>query len=183
MGQRAVVLVLADICNDRTRRQPLHMNVSERLCEELDITPGTLGNILSSLAAAGFEFRVAVGEDKWGRPMFARRGRAVDYQFPVVPPRTQIAPSVDGAKAVDNPEIAPSVDGPNGVKVHGTMALVEPLVHPSMVNGPSVDGPQTTVTPTNQKMTPSRVGDPNADNLRQDKRQGRKLAKTGEFTT
>jgi hypothetical protein len=171
MAQRAVVLILADICNDRTRRQPQHLDVSERLLEELDVPPGTLRNILTSLAEAGFEFRVPVGKDKRGRPMFAHRGRAVDYQFPEIPPRAPKGASGGAPIAVDNPEKGAPIDAPLRSEGARRGAPSVGKVHAGVRNGARRRAPQTTETPNDQKMTPGRVGDPIADKLPADRDQ------------
>lgn len=174
MGQRALVLILADICNDRTRRPPARMDVSPQLLEELGITPGGLRNILTSLAADGFEFRVAAGKDKRGLPVFAHRGHAVDYQFPEIPPRASEGALNDAPLPVDNPsETATegaSVSAPSDSKAHPSMDLSSGKAHPSMLKGASVDAPLTTMTPSS-KDDARRVGDPIADKLGQDQRQ------------
>lgn len=173
MGQRALVLVLADICNDRTRQPPERMDVSPRLLEELDITPGALRNILTRLAAAGFEFRAAVGKDKRGMPVFAHKGHAVDYQFPAIPPRTPKGPSVDGPKALEGASVdAPLKPEPDaeGASVSAPSA---PKAHPSMRKGASVSAPLTTVTPKSKEDAPAA-----APQLAQD--QGQDQSRVGD---
>jgi hypothetical protein len=142
-GERAVALVLADICNDRTRTPPDRYNASAALCEELDITPGTLGNILAKLAARGFELRVPIGGDRNGRPLYAVKGHAVAYRFPVLPPRGSDGPLLDGASAPGSVDNLPSAspDGPLGDGASGAM------VHPGVAYGPSPSGPLTPMTP------------------------------------
>jgi hypothetical protein len=144
LGERAVALVLADICNDRTRQSPAGVNAGRCVCEELAITPGTLGNILAKLAGRGFELRVPIGNDRRGRPLFAVKGHAVDYMFPLLLPRGCDGPPVDGACAagpVDNPPDGP----PNGPLTDGALL---PMVHSGVAYGPSTDGPLTPETQT-----------------------------------
>jgi hypothetical protein len=143
-GERCVALILADVCNDRTRRPPAGLNPSEILCEELSITPGTLGNILASLARKGCEFRVPFGRDKHGRPVYAAKGHAVEYAFPMITPRDAKGPLLggpNGSGLVETPPAAsfqgPFSDGPSLPKVHSPVA-----------KGPPVSGPHTPITPS-----------------------------------
>lgn len=106
-GEQAVALVIADICMDVTRRPPANMNASARVCEDLDMPPGTLGNMLAKLAGRGLELRVPISM-KNGRPLFAAKGHSVDFLFPELPPRDSRAPRIDGPLSA----IAPRIDGP-----------------------------------------------------------------------
>lgn len=175
MGQRALVLILADICNDRTRRPPARMDVSPQLLEELGgITPGGLRNILTSLAADGLEFRVAVGKDKRGLPVFAHRGHAVDYQFPEMPPRIPKGALTDAPLSPSAPSEGASVDAPSeseGASVDGPLG---PKAHPSMLKGASVDAPLTTVTPQSKEDAPAAAAQL-AQDQSQDQGQNRRV--------
>lgn len=145
-AQRNVVLLLADICNDHTRRPPKHMDVSRQLCKEAKLTMGSLGNILSRLAADGYEFRVVAGKDKQGNAVFAHKGHAVDYQFPYMRPHAPEGPSTDGPNPVDNPPEGPSTNGP--LTAEGPSGS-----GPNKPKGPLANGqrsiPQWTPNPTN----------------------------------
>lgn len=88
-GERVVALILADVCNDRTRDGFI---TNEQLCEESGLKPGSLRSILSRLGEHGFEMRVPLSVGKDGRPVYAtsgrgRGGRAVSYRCPILPPR------------------------------------------------------------------------------------------------
>jgi hypothetical protein len=106
-GERVVAMILADVCNDRTRRGYIS---NEQLCEESGLEPGSLRSILARLGRHGFELRVPLSTGKDGRPVYAtsgrgRGGRAVTYECPILVPREAkdaiLIPSFDG-EAVDN---------------------------------------------------------------------------------
>jgi hypothetical protein len=107
-AERVVALILADICNDRTRTGFI---TNKQLCEESGLKPGSLRNILARLGDRGFEMRVELSEGRDGRPVYAtsgrgRGGRAVDYRCPLLPPREAKGafPGAPlGGAAVDNP--------------------------------------------------------------------------------
>jgi hypothetical protein len=131
-GEQAVALIIADICNDITRKPPRNMNAGASVCADMGITLGSLGNILAKLAARGLELRVPIGTDKRGRRVYAANRHAVDYLFPVLPPRATKAPLTDGPFANEGP----SSDGP-----------MEP-------EGPSLDGQRSIAGWTPTPMTP-----------------------------
>jgi hypothetical protein len=181
-GEQAVALIIADICMDATRRPPQNMNAASRVCEDLGITAGTLGNILAKLAARGLELRVPIGKDKRGRLVYAARRHAVDYLFPLLPPRDSKAPLTDGALGAEPEPKGPRTDGPltlEGPRTDGPLTLEGPRTDgASESNGPSLDGQRSTpgwtptpMTPIDQKMTPGRIGDPIADELPEDQGQ------------
>ena len=152
-GEQTVVLVLADICMDKTRKPPQGMDASKRVCEDLGISRGTLGNILARLASRGLEIRVPIGKDKRGRLMYAAKGHAVDYEFPILAPRAAKGPRSDGAlepEPVDNqPETTskgPRSDGALGSKVHALAS-----------KGPLLRGPLPPETPTTKDDPESRL--------------------------
>ncbi len=95
-AELVVALMIADDANEDTRRswiaQPL-------LCQRARLTVRGLRGALARLAATGFEFRVAHGYGRDGRPVFAARRHAVDYLVPdMLKGDTGLSP-----KPVDNP--------------------------------------------------------------------------------
>lgn len=133
-GERVVALLLADMCNDRTRRPPPGMNVTGQLLLETGAAAGTLGNILASLARKGCEVRRSIGTDKHGQPVYAAKGHALDYEFPLLAPR--------GAEG-------PLWSGPSSAKVHSPVEQT--------AKGPLLDGP---LTPELHKPDPRPKGEP-----------------------
>jgi hypothetical protein len=125
-GEQAVALIIADICMDTTRRPPANMNASARVCEDLGMPSGTLGNMLARLAARGLELRVPIGKDKNGRLVFAAKGHAVDFLFPALPPRESKGPRIDGALSAKGPRIDGPLDS-EGPRISGPLSAKGPL--------------------------------------------------------
>ena len=173
-GEQSVALIIADICMDTTRKPPKNMNAGARVCEDLGITAGSLGNILAKLAARGLELRVPIGEDKRGRLVYAAKGHAVDYLFPVLSPRSAKGPLADGplvAEPADNrPEAyskAPSSDGP--------LAGDGPLLDGALeFKGPSLSVQRSIAGWTPTPMTPKSKEDTRAAAARLAKDQDQK---------
>jgi hypothetical protein len=86
-AERLVALLLADICNDRTRKPAPGYQVTAALLAESGLKESALSHVLGSLAAKGCELRVPISTDKRGRPVYAAKGHSVDYRFPMLPPR------------------------------------------------------------------------------------------------
>lgn len=94
---RLVALVIADEASDETRRtigyqiegywRPHGKGWRDGLTEHTGLRPDGVTKALRRLAAAGYDMRVPVGQDQAGRPVFAYRGHATDYQVPPLPPR------------------------------------------------------------------------------------------------
>lgn len=143
-GEQAVALVLADICMDETGKPPQNMDASKRVCEDLGISRGTLGNILARLAAKGLELRVPIGKDKHGRSVYAAKGHSVDYRFPLLSPRDAKGPLSDGPLASGPVDNRPG-SAPKGPSARGPMT---PKVHAPARKGPLPSGPLPPGTPT-----------------------------------
>jgi hypothetical protein len=162
--EQAVALVIADICMDTTRRPPRNMNAGARVCEDLGITPGTLGNILAKLSVRGLELRVPVTDrngkpvtDKRGRLLFATKRHAVDYLFPELTSRDSKGPSNDGPLELETGSKAPLADGPleaDGPLADGPLSIEGPWADgPLGLKGPLLDGPlhPRTLTPNSKE--------------------------------
>lgn len=145
-GERLVALIIADSCYDRTQTGRISL---DQLCHETGYTANSVSSILLKLSRRGYEMRVEKGTGKDGRPVFATRGHATDFQVPILPPRPKAlsgpglsgmeGPAVAGAFFEKGPAVAgqgPAVAGPIGQK------------------GPAVAGPLpqelTPYYPTNQ---------------------------------
>ena len=157
--EQAVALELADICMDATRRPPQNMNAGARVCEDLGIPIGTLGNILAKMAAHGLELRVPIGKDKHGRLVYAAKGHAVDYLFPVLPPRAAKGPLNDGplmSEPVDNP----LESGTKGPLNDGPLEGIAPLNDGAIeLKGPRFEAQRSTESWTPTPMTPNSKDD------------------------
>ena len=108
-GELVVALMIADDASDSTRQSWLAL---PELCFRARLKESSVRAALRKLAARGFEFRVAHGTGKDGRPVFAARGHAVDYIVPdILKAASALAPL-----PVDNPlegvtALAPLGDG------------------------------------------------------------------------
>jgi hypothetical protein len=78
-GELVVALIIADDANDATRVSWMSLPL---LCARTRLKPSSVRAALAKLAARGYEFRVAHGFGKDGRPVFAAKGHAVDYVVP-----------------------------------------------------------------------------------------------------
>lgn len=82
---RAVLAVIADDANERTRISRIPMDL---LMHRSGVTTrDALKKTFQRLARAGYEIRIPVGTDTLGRPIYAARGRATQYRIPVFPER------------------------------------------------------------------------------------------------
>jgi len=82
---RAVLAVIADDANERTRISRIPMDL---LMHRSGVaTRDALKKVFQRLARAGYEIRIPVGTDTLGRPIYAMRGRATQYRIPVFPER------------------------------------------------------------------------------------------------
>lgn len=138
-GERLVALIIADACNDRTHSGYIAI---EQLCEETGYTPKALSDVLRRLSRHGYEMRVAHGNGKDGRPVFAARGHATEFRAPIIPPRTK-ARSGPALSPVDNPSESPRHDGTITQKGPVLTAKAPVLTGDS----PGPDRPPTPITP------------------------------------
>jgi hypothetical protein len=182
--EQAVALELADICMDATRRPPQNMNAGARVCEDLGIPMGSLGNILAKMAARGLEVRVPIGKDKNGRLVYAAKGHALDFLFPSLPPRAIKGPLNDGPLMPEPVDNAPDT-GHKGPLNDGPLAVKGPLNDGAIeLKGPRFEAQRSTESWTPTPVTPKskedarRVGDPIADKLPEDQGQERSVAKS-----
>lgn len=78
-GMLVTALMIADAANDKTRiaiiTQPL-------LCARTRLGITGFRSALHRLSKDGYEFRIARGKDRNGRPVYTGRGYEVDYQVP-----------------------------------------------------------------------------------------------------
>ena len=164
-GEQSVALIIADICMDTTRKPPKNMNAGARVCEDLRALPRVAWqrhHQQSWSARLIFELRVPISEDKRGRLVYAAKGHAVDYLFPVLPPRSAKGPLADGplvAEPADNRHEAyseaPSTDGP----LAGDGPLLDGALNSK---GPSVDAQRSIGGWTPTPMTPKSKEDTRA---------------------
>src|SRR5690554_1312389 len=81
---RAVLAVIADDANERTRISRIPMDL---LMHRSGVGRDALKKVFQRLARAGYEIRIPVGTDTLGRPIYAMRRRATQYRIPVFPER------------------------------------------------------------------------------------------------
>jgi hypothetical protein len=84
MGERMVALAVADLAHDRTRiaHQENAMAIVTVRCGYT--MTKTTGKTLAKLGARGIELRRQITTDKLGRPVFAVRGREVEFYVPTL---------------------------------------------------------------------------------------------------
>jgi hypothetical protein len=78
-GMLVVAWIIADDANDQTRRSFI---TTGELCHLARMSERGVRKALEKLAENGFEFRVALSKGKDGRPVFATRWKAPEYQVP-----------------------------------------------------------------------------------------------------
>ncbi|KPC86995.1 hypothetical protein ADL27_44645, partial [Streptomyces sp. NRRL F-6602] len=78
--QRAVALEIADDANESTRRSMAPLEDLVRWTGAKDAA--VVRNALKRLAAAGWEFRVPIGQGKDGRVLYAVPGRRMTFVVP-----------------------------------------------------------------------------------------------------
>jgi hypothetical protein len=95
MAERTVLFIIAERAHKVSRRMVWHrgdrddngrkITLTETICMRAGLKPRGLNEVLQRLASRGLEVRIEVGKDSLGRPVFARRGHAVDYHVPELP--------------------------------------------------------------------------------------------------
>lgn len=100
IAERVVLMLIAERCDKKTRRMLWHrgdrredgtkITLTETLCERSGLKPRGLNEVFQRLAARGIEVRVEIDVDSLGRPVFARRGHAVDYHLPRLPASVEL---------------------------------------------------------------------------------------------
>jgi hypothetical protein len=98
-GELVVALMIADDARDESRRSWIPL---ELLCYRTRLRPSTVREALAKLAARGYEFRVCHGYGKDGRPVFATKGHAVDYEVPDMVKGAGLPAAMPGSEPVDN---------------------------------------------------------------------------------
>ena len=93
-GEQAAALIIADICMDTTRKPPKNMNAGARVCEDLGITPGSLGNILAKLAARDLSFAcrsAGTSAGVWSTPRGVMRSTTCSRSYRHASPKVHSA--------------------------------------------------------------------------------------------
>src|SRR5699024_2027016 len=83
-AERLVLIVLAEDANDGTRKGWPPVEV---IADRAGLTVAGVGKVLRRLSERGYDVRLKVGTGKDGRPMYAYRGRQVNYALPKFPKR------------------------------------------------------------------------------------------------
>lgn len=112
--QRAVALEIADDASDATRRSMVPLEDLARWTGAA--SPAVVRNALKRLAAAGWEFRVPIGQGKDGRALYAVPGTRMTFKVPAFEggaPATSSADKEDDQGAPAPPKEEPSL--PHGV--------------------------------------------------------------------
>ncbi|MBB5081342.1 hypothetical protein [Nonomuraea endophytica] len=101
-AERLVLLIVAERANEHSRRMWTHrgdrrddgtrITLTELIADRAGLTPRGLNDALQRLARRGLEVRVQIATDTRGRPVFARKGHAVDYELPFLPASVELPP-------------------------------------------------------------------------------------------
>lgn len=113
-AERLVLLLVAERANEQSRRMWTHrgdrrddgtrITLTELIADRAGLTPRGLNDVLQRLARRGLELRVQIGFDSRGRPVFARKGHATDYQLPYLPASVELPPRPVDIATSDGPE-------------------------------------------------------------------------------
>lgn len=96
----AVLVTIADrVLDEKTRLMRRFKGddceLHERLCQVAGVDQGSLKKVLQKLAARGLEVRVEIKKDVLGRPVYACKGRAMDFRFPELPASVSLVPHTE----------------------------------------------------------------------------------------
>lgn len=155
--QRAVALEIADDArwNDNWKFDPEKGRRSRaRLADLVRWTAAkdelSVREMLRRLSVAGWEFRLPIGKDKKGNPLYAVKGRALQFRVPDFQPPTTVGPK-DGPTTVGGSE----EQGPTTVEQPPTTVGQGPTVvgyGPTTVGqGPTTVGP---LSPSSSPFSP-----------------------------
>ena len=157
-GERLVALIIADACYDRSQTGRISI---EQLCEETGYTRNNVSSILLKLSRHGYEMRVEKGTGNDGRPVFATRGHATDFQVPILPPRPKVRPG-PALSLVEGPAVA----GPSDEKGPAVAGQGPAVAGPIGQKGPAVAGPlPQELTPNTQPSSRAAVVTPSVEDL------------------
>jgi hypothetical protein len=108
-AERLLALVIADDVSDKTGRSQISVEGrwlrdgrwQDGLVQKTGLTADYISKTLNRLAKKGYEFRVAIGQGKDGRSVYAARGHALDFCVPEMPARPQPQTPVDDTERPD----------------------------------------------------------------------------------
>ncbi|MFD3741073.1 hypothetical protein [Streptomyces sp. NPDC058629] len=143
--QRAVALEIADDAryDDNWRYDPDKGRRSKvRLAELVEWTgakdANVVRNAIKRLSAAGWEFRIPIGQDKHGKPMYAVPGRAMTFRVPDFEGVATATPMPEGGALATPRESQGSPYGELGLPIGGVGATPpSPSSLGSLTNSPS----------------------------------------------
>jgi len=153
--QRAVALEIADDARygddwaydpERGRRSRVRLADLVRWTGAKDEL--TVREMLRRLSQAGWEFRLPIGTDKNGSPLFAVPGKAMTFRVPDFEGPTVVGPEVEGPTVV-GPDVP---EGPTVVAEGPTLVGEGPTV---VGAGPTVVGPPSPFSVSSQKESPT----------------------------
>ncbi|MFD5208440.1 hypothetical protein ACFWNF_16120 [Streptomyces anulatus] len=147
--QRAVALEIADDAryDDDWRYDPDKGRRSKvRLAELVEWTgakdANVVRNAIKRLSAAGWEFRIPIGQDKHGRPMYAVPGKAMTFRVPSFEGGATATPMTEGGAVATPRESQGSPYGEQGLPIGVAVATPpSPSSLGSLTSSPSSSGP------------------------------------------
>lgn len=146
--QRAVALEIADDAryDDNWRYDPDKGRRSKvRLAELVEWTgakdANVVRNAIKRLSAAGWEFRIPIGQDKHGKPMYAVPGRAMTFRVPDFEGVVVATPMTEGGARATHRESQGSPYGEQGLPIGVAVATPpSPSSLGSLTSSPSSSG-------------------------------------------
>ncbi|MEW2070047.1 hypothetical protein [Streptomyces sp. NPDC007346] len=147
--QRAVALEIADDAryDDNWRYDPDKGRRSKvRLAELVEWTgakdANVVRNAIKRLSAAGWEFRIPIGQDKHGKPMYAVPGKAMTFRVPDFEGVAVATPMPEGGAGATPRESQGSPYGEQGLPI-GVAGATPPSLSSlgSLKDSPSSSGP------------------------------------------
>ncbi|MFJ9985336.1 hypothetical protein ACIQUD_15110 [Streptomyces globisporus] len=147
--QRAVALEIADDAryDDNWRYDPDKGRRSKvRLAELVEWTgakdANVVRNAIKRLSAAGWEFRIPIGQDKHGKPMYAVPGKAMTFRVPNFEGVATATPMTEGGAVATPRESQGSPYGEQGLPIGGAVATPpSPSSLGSLTSSPSSSDP------------------------------------------
>ncbi|MFF0055641.1 hypothetical protein ACFYRI_14750 [Streptomyces microflavus] len=147
--QRAVALEIADDAryDDNWRYDPDKGRRSKvRLAELVEWTgakdANVVRNAIKRLSAAGWEFRIPIGQDKHGKPMYAVPGKAMTFRVPDFEGVARATPMPEGGAGATPRESQGSPYGEQGLPIGVAVATPpSPSSLGSLTSSPSSSGP------------------------------------------
>ena len=153
-GMRLVAAVISLDGNDQTRKSQISQ---EKLLRKTGLSLAGLKKVLHALAQCGYDFRVSVGTDKRGNPVYTYPHHAMDYAVPSMEKRGDHSSPIlqDNGATIPNPIISPET--PSETLKTPIMGLLwePPTTKELILNPGSLEGKTEHSTGTRSPVAPA----------------------------